>query len=125
VRGRARVERAPVRLAGRPALFDASDFDETLLRPVEHDVERLVASLVVATRGKTSAANDDVGSPSPPARYWEGMAQFAGHRDIDTGTPCGLGRLIPRCSTAACSSAPDHAGGASSRTAVRTRSPSH
>ena len=31
--------------------FDLNDFDETLPRPFEWDVKRLVASIVVAARG--------------------------------------------------------------------------
>src|SRR5215208_649587 len=34
----------------RRLVFDANDFDETLPGPFEHDVKRLVASLVVAAR---------------------------------------------------------------------------
>src|SRR3954470_3767639 len=36
----------------RRLVFDANDFDETLPGPFEHDVKRLVASLVIAARGR-------------------------------------------------------------------------
>jgi uncharacterized protein (DUF2252 family) len=68
----------------RRLVFDANDFDETLPGPFEHDVKRLVASLVVAAREK------DMGRKQRRAlalaagrRYREAMAGFAGTRDID------------------------------------------
>jgi len=68
----------------RRLVFDANDFDETLPGPFEHDVKRLIASLVVAARGM--GLNRKLRRSLAVAagtRYREAMAQFAGARDID------------------------------------------
>jgi hypothetical protein len=49
----------------RRLVFDANDFDETLPGPFEHDVKRLVASLVVAAREKGMDASSGAPSRSP------------------------------------------------------------
>ena len=68
----------------RRLVFDADDFDETLPGPFEHDVERLVASLVVAGRGKGLGRKQRRAvALAAGARYREAMAEFAGLRDID------------------------------------------
>jgi len=68
----------------RRLVFDANDFDETLPGPFEHDVKRLVASIVVAGRGlgigrKQRRAH----ALAAVARYREAMAGFAQARDIE------------------------------------------
>ncbi|MGY1698055.1 DUF2252 domain-containing protein [Geodermatophilus sp. SYSU D00766] len=68
----------------RRLVFDANDFDETLPGPFEHDVKRLVASLVIAARGKGIGRRQRRAlAVAAGARYREAMAQFAGMRDID------------------------------------------
>jgi uncharacterized protein (DUF2252 family) len=68
----------------RRLVFDANDFDETLPGPFEHDVERLVASLVIAARGKGMGRKQRRAlAVAAGARYREAMAQFAQRRDID------------------------------------------
>jgi uncharacterized protein (DUF2252 family) len=68
----------------RRLVFDANDFDETLPGPFEHDVKRLVASIVVAGRGigigrKQRRAH----ALAAVARYRGAMAEFAQARDIE------------------------------------------
>jgi uncharacterized protein (DUF2252 family) len=68
----------------RRLVFDANDFDETLPGPFEHDVKRLVASIVVAGRGlgigrKQRRAH----ALAAVASYREAMAGFAQARDIE------------------------------------------
>jgi uncharacterized protein (DUF2252 family) len=68
----------------RRLVFDANDFDETLPGPFEHDVKRLVASLVVAAREKGMGRKQRRAlSLAAGRRYREAMAQFAAARDID------------------------------------------
>ncbi|MGK5113950.1 MULTISPECIES: DUF2252 domain-containing protein [unclassified Geodermatophilus] len=68
----------------RRLVFDANDFDETLPGPFEHDVKRLVASLVIAARAQGLGRRQRrVLAVAAGARYREAMAQFAGLRDID------------------------------------------
>jgi len=68
----------------RRLVFDANDFDETLPGPFEHDVKRLVASLVIAAREKGISRKDRRAmAVAAGARYREAMAQFAGERDIE------------------------------------------
>ena len=68
----------------RRLVFDANDFDETLPGPFEHDVKRLVASLVVAARGNGIARKQRRAlAVAAGTRYRQAMAEFAGARDID------------------------------------------
>jgi len=68
----------------RRLVFDANDFDETLPGPFEHDVKRLVASLVVAARGSDLGRKQRRSlAVAAGRRYREAMAEFAGARDID------------------------------------------
>jgi uncharacterized protein (DUF2252 family) len=68
----------------RRLVFDANDFDETLPGPFEHDVKRLVASLVVAAREKGMGRKQRRAlSLAVGRRYREAMTEFAGTRDID------------------------------------------
>jgi uncharacterized protein (DUF2252 family) len=68
----------------RRLVFDANDFDETLPGPFEHDVKRLVASLVVAARGLGIGRKQRRAlAVAAGARYREAMAGFAAERDID------------------------------------------
>jgi uncharacterized protein (DUF2252 family) len=68
----------------RRLVFDANDFDETLPGPFEHDVKRLVASLVVAAREKGMGRKQRRAlALAAGRRYREAMAEFAGTRDID------------------------------------------
>jgi len=68
----------------RRLVFDANDFDETLPGPFEHDVKRLVGSLVVAAREKGLGRKQRRAlSLAAGRRYREAMAQFAESRDID------------------------------------------
>jgi uncharacterized protein (DUF2252 family) len=68
----------------RRLVFDANDFDETLPGPFEHDVKRLVASLVVAAREKGLGRKQRRAlSVATVARYRQAMAEFAVARDID------------------------------------------
>jgi uncharacterized protein (DUF2252 family) len=68
----------------RRLVFDANDFDETLPGPFEHDVKRLVGSLVVAAREKGLARKQRRAlALAAGRRYREAMAEFAGTRDID------------------------------------------
>ena len=68
----------------RRLVFDANDFDETLPGPFEHDVKRLVASLVIAARGKGIGRKQRRSlALSAGTRYRQAMAQFAAARDID------------------------------------------
>jgi uncharacterized protein (DUF2252 family) len=68
----------------RRLVFDANDFDETLPGPFEHDVKRLIASLVVAAREKGLGRKQRRAlSLAAGRRYREAMAEFAGARDID------------------------------------------
>ena len=68
----------------RRLVFDANDFDETLPGPFEHDVKRLVASLVVAARENGLGRKQRRAlAIAAGARYREAMAGFAGPRDID------------------------------------------
>jgi uncharacterized protein (DUF2252 family) len=68
----------------RRLVFDTNDFDETLPGPFEHDVKRLVASVVIAgrenglPRKRQRAIAVAVG-----ASYRSAMAEFAAARDID------------------------------------------
>jgi uncharacterized protein (DUF2252 family) len=68
----------------RRLVFDANDFDETLPGPFEHDVKRLVASLVIAAREKGLGRKQrrDL-AVTAGARYRTAMAGFAADRDID------------------------------------------
>jgi uncharacterized protein (DUF2252 family) len=68
----------------RRLVFDANDFDETLPGPFEHDVKRLVASIVVAGRGiGVGRKQRRAHALAAAARYREAMAQFAEARDIE------------------------------------------
>src|SRR4051795_11312837 len=68
----------------RRLVFDANDFDETLPGPFEHDVQRLVASLVIAAREKGLGRKQRRAlSVATGARYRQAMAEFAGTRDLD------------------------------------------
>ena len=68
----------------RRLVFDANDFDETLPGPFEHDVKRLVASLVIAGRQKGLGRKQRRAlSVAAVARYRQAMAEFAGTRDLD------------------------------------------
>jgi uncharacterized protein (DUF2252 family) len=68
----------------RRLVFDANDFDETLPGPFEHDVKRLVASLVVAAREKGIGRKQRRAlAVAAGARYRGAMAEFAADRDID------------------------------------------
>jgi uncharacterized protein (DUF2252 family) len=68
----------------RRLVFDANDFDETLPGPFEHDIKRLIASLVVAAREKGMGRKQRRAlCLAAGRRYREAMAQFAGARDID------------------------------------------
>ena len=68
----------------RRLVFDANDFDETLPGPFEHDVKRLVASLVVAARGKgIRRGQRHALAVAAGTRYREAMQHFAAARDID------------------------------------------
>ena len=68
----------------RRLVFDANDFDETLPGPFEHDVQRLVASLVVAAREKGMGRKQRRAlAVAAGRRYREAMAGFADARDIE------------------------------------------
>ena len=68
----------------RRLVFDANDFDETLPGPFEHDVKRLVASLVIAGREKGIGRKERrAQAVAAGRRYREAMAHFAAARDID------------------------------------------
>jgi len=68
----------------RRLVFDANDFDETLPGPFEHDVKRLVASIVVAGRGLgVGRKQRRAHALAAVARYREAMAGFAQARDIE------------------------------------------
>jgi uncharacterized protein (DUF2252 family) len=68
----------------RRLVFDANDFDETLPGPFEHDVKRLVASLVIAARSKGLGRKQRRAiAVATGARYRSAMAQFAEMRDIE------------------------------------------
>jgi uncharacterized protein (DUF2252 family) len=68
----------------RRLVFDANDFDETLPGPFEHDVKRLVASLVIAGREKGIGRKERRAlAVAAGRRYREAMARFAESRDID------------------------------------------
>ena len=68
----------------RRLVFDANDFDETLPGPFEHDVQRLVASLVIAGREKGLGRRQRrAQAVAAGRRYREAMARFAAARDID------------------------------------------
>jgi uncharacterized protein (DUF2252 family) len=68
----------------RRLVFDANDFDETLPGPFEHDIKRLVASLVIAAREKGIGRKQRrAQAVAVGRRYREAMAQFAESRDID------------------------------------------
>ncbi|MGY1605408.1 DUF2252 domain-containing protein [Geodermatophilus sp. SYSU D00815] len=68
----------------RRLVFDANDFDETLPGPFEHDVKRLVASLVVAARQKGLGKKQRRAiAVAAGARYRTAMAEFAAAREID------------------------------------------
>jgi uncharacterized protein (DUF2252 family) len=68
----------------RRLVFDANDFDETLPGPFEHDVKRLVASLVIAAREKGMGRKQRRAlAVAAGARYRLAMADFAELRDID------------------------------------------
>jgi uncharacterized protein (DUF2252 family) len=68
----------------RRLVFDANDFDETLPGPFEHDVKRLVASLVIAGREKGLGRRQRrAQAVAAGRRYREAMARFAAARDID------------------------------------------
>jgi uncharacterized protein (DUF2252 family) len=68
----------------RRLVFDANDFDETLPGPFEHDVKRLVASVVVAARGQGIGRKQRrTLAVATGARYRQAMAEFAEQRDID------------------------------------------
>ncbi|WP_206340114.1 DUF2252 domain-containing protein [Blastococcus litoris] len=68
----------------RRLVFDANDFDETLPGPFEHDVQRLVASLVVAARGQGVGRKQRRAlALAAGRRYRTAMAEFAEARDIE------------------------------------------
>jgi uncharacterized protein (DUF2252 family) len=68
----------------RRLVFDANDFDETLPGPFEHDVKRLVASIVIAGRGNGIGRKQRrAHAVAAAARYREAMAEFAAARDIE------------------------------------------
>ncbi|MGY1742968.1 MULTISPECIES: DUF2252 domain-containing protein [unclassified Blastococcus] len=68
----------------RRLVFDANDFDETLPGPFEHDVKRLVASLVIAARAKGMGRKQRRAlATAAGASYRTAMAEFAGMRDIE------------------------------------------
>jgi uncharacterized protein (DUF2252 family) len=68
----------------RRLVFDVNDFDETLPGPFEHDVKRLVASLVIAAREKGIGRRQRRAiAVAAGTRYREAMAEFAAARDID------------------------------------------
>jgi uncharacterized protein (DUF2252 family) len=63
----------------RRLLFDLNDFDETLPGPVEFDLKRLCASLVVAARNNGLADPDAADAARTASRaYREAMKGFAG-----------------------------------------------
>jgi uncharacterized protein (DUF2252 family) len=68
----------------RRLVFDANDFDETLPGPFEHDVKRLVGSIVIAAREKGLGRKQRRAlAVAAGARYRTAMAEFAESRDID------------------------------------------
>ena len=68
----------------RRLVFDTNDFDETLPGPFEHDVKRLVASVVIAGRENGLARKRRRAiAVAVAARYRSAMAEFAAARDID------------------------------------------
>ncbi|MGY1745467.1 DUF2252 domain-containing protein [Blastococcus sp. SYSU D00695] len=68
----------------RRLVFDTNDFDETLPGPFEHDVKRLVASLVIAARAKGMGRRQRHAlAAGAVAAYRTAMARFAGMRDIE------------------------------------------
>jgi uncharacterized protein DUF2252 len=82
----------------RRLVFDANDFDETLPGPFEHDVKRLVASLVSAARGNGLGAGSGASSPSrpPPGTTATSVhAEFVGRsRYTDQGQRVVAGRRL-------------------------------
>ena len=84
----------------RRLVFDANDFDETLPGPFEHDVKRLVASLVVAGREKGLGRKQRRAlAVAAGRRYREAMAGFAGTGTSTSGTrtstPTSCSRAVP------------------------------
>jgi uncharacterized protein (DUF2252 family) len=68
----------------RRLVFDANDFDETIPGPFELDLQRLVASLVVAAREKGMRRKERRAlAVAAGRRYREAMAGFAADRDIE------------------------------------------
>jgi uncharacterized protein (DUF2252 family) len=68
----------------RRLIFDLNDFDETLPGPFEYDVERLVASFVIAGRNNGFGKADTRECAETAVRtYREAMATFAGMRTMD------------------------------------------
>ncbi|MGY1802209.1 DUF2252 domain-containing protein [Blastococcus sp. SYSU D00922] len=68
----------------RRLVFDANDFDETLPGPFEHDVKRLVASLVIAAREKGLRRKErHAVAVAAGARYRRAMAEFADARELE------------------------------------------
>ena len=68
----------------RRLVFDANDFDETLPGPFEHDIKRLIASLVVAARGiGVGRKQRRALAVAAGARYRAAMTEFADARDVD------------------------------------------
>jgi uncharacterized protein (DUF2252 family) len=68
----------------RRLVFDANDFDETLLAPWEWDVKRLAASIVIAGRANGfSASQNRAATTATVLVYREWMARFAEMRLID------------------------------------------
>jgi uncharacterized protein (DUF2252 family) len=68
----------------RRLVFDANDFDETLPGLFEHDVKRLITSLVVAARGiGVGRKQRRALAVAAGARYRAAMAEFAEARDVD------------------------------------------
>ena len=68
----------------RRLIFDLNDFDETLPGPFEYDVERMVASFVIAGRNNGFGRADTRECAETAVRtYRESMATFAGMRTMD------------------------------------------
>ena len=68
----------------RTLLFDLNDFDETLPGPFEYDVERLVASFVIAARNNGfSTADTRTATMAAIGAYRTAMHDFAAMRTLD------------------------------------------
>ncbi len=62
----------------RKLVFDLNDFDETLPGPIEFDIKRLAASLVIAGRNNGfTAADSALAATAAVRRYRTAMAEFA------------------------------------------------